>query len=114
MRVQSLPQRPWETRRPSPSHRPLLPDFNDLDDAPQLGAVSLVGAAAHVAAAALLSQHGPGPHVADEITHNAECVIPVLARVLIARCDELVELVDAYRVSLQLRDAEDESPDDPF
>jgi len=91
----------------------VLPDFNDLEDAPQLGAVSLLGVAARVAASALLAHHGPGPGVADELTGSAECVTPVLARLIIARCDELLELVDVYQLSLQMHDA-DELQDDPL
>jgi len=107
MTAQSIHRHLWEASRSHANDGPLLPDLNDLDDAPQLAAVSLVGAAARVAAAALLAHHGPGPRVGDEITHSAECIIPVLARVIIGRCDELVELVEAYRLALRITDVND-------
>lgn len=107
--------RPWETANDSTQSPQGLPDFNDLDDEPQLGPIALLDAAAKVTAAALLAQHGAAGRIADEVTHTPDCIAVVLARLIVLRCEELTELLAGYRVALQHSEsAADDVADQPF
>lgn len=107
--------RPWEiANAPTPAVQS-LPDLNDLNDDPQLGAIALLDAAAKVTAAALLAQHGAAARIADEVTDSPDCISVLLARLVVLRCEELTELLAGYRVALQhSASAADELADEPF
>lgn len=107
--------RPWEIARAETQPPLRLPDLNDLDDDPQLGPVALLQAAATVTASALLAQHGAAGRIEDEVSGSPDCIAAVLARLLVLRCEELTELLAAYRIALeQQQSAADCISDHPF
>jgi hypothetical protein len=107
--------RPWDIARAQTPPPQGLPDLNDLDDDPQLGPVALLQATATVTVSALLAQHGAGRRIPDELTDSPDCIVAVLARLLVLRCEELAELLAAYRLALQQQQsAADDIADHPF
>ena len=107
--------RPWEIAHASTPSPQGLPDLNDLDDDPQLGPVALLQAAATVTASALLAHHGAAGRIVDELTDSPDCMAAVLARLLVLRCEELTDLLAAYRLAFQQQQsAADDIADRPF
>lgn len=98
MIVHPCPQRPWEIARSHAEVDQPLPDFNDLDDDPQLASVAILQVAAKVTAESLLAQHGVSRRLVDQICDDPVCIIAVLAHVIVGRCNEMSELIAAYRL----------------
>ena len=113
MIVHPFPQRPWENASVPADANQRLPDFNDLTDAPQLASVAVLQVAAKVAAESLLAQHGVARRLVDELDPSADCIVPILARLIVERCTELSELIAAYRLAAVRPDRNDLA-DDPF
>jgi hypothetical protein len=90
-----------------------LPDFNDLADEPQLASVAVLQVAARVASESLLAHHGVGRRLVDDVSEDPDCVNLVLAHVIVQRCNDLSELIAAYRLASQ-RTPSDDSEDFPF
>ncbi len=109
------PERPWEITHLSVASTQRLPDLVELEENPQLGPIALLQAAADVTVHALLAQHGVARGLADELSECPDCVVAVLARLIVMRCEELSEMLSAYRFGLQRPTPDpDDVSDDPF
>lgn len=89
-----------------------LPDFLDLEQAPELGPVALLQAALVVARAALEASIGPALTLRDTLGAMPGCDASMLARLAADRCNELGELLTCYRIALTEGAANDD--DRPF
>lgn len=113
MTGQACPRRPWESACIKPHAGKPLPDFVDLSDEPQLASVAVLEVAAQVVAHALPAHHGVGRRLRDEMTNDPDCITAVLAHLIVDQCNDLCELIAAYRLAAQ-RPRPDDSCDFPF
>ena len=93
-----------------------LPDFVDLIDDPQLGPIALLQAALQVTVAAIDAQHnGFHGELCDAITDCPDSAVALLTRLVTLRCQELRDLLAAYRLALwKVSDSPDDLCDEPF
>ena len=85
----------------------VLPDFADLDDAPQLGPIALLQAALHVTRTALDLHHPSVTSVREAIVYEPLCPATLLALLVSDRCRELYDLLVCYRIALSVPDHDD-------
>jgi len=116
MIVHPSPHKPWQVKYVSAACTLRRPDLVELEENPQLGPITLLQDAANITVPALLAQHGVARGLADELTDCPDCVVAVLARLIVMRCEELSEMLSAYRFSLQrpTPDPPANLRDDPF
>jgi hypothetical protein len=111
--VHPCPRRPWEVASAPADANQRLPDFNDLADDPQLASLAVLQVAARVAGESLLAHHGVGRRLVDEVSEDPDCVVAVLAHVIVERCNDISELIAAYLLASR-RAATDDRADFPF
>jgi len=94
---------------PKPEHctADRLPDFVDLEDAPQLGPIALLQAALHVTSTMLDAQHSSVASVREAVAYEPHYPAVLLGRLVCDRCRELSELLVCYRTALNVQDQDD-------
>ena len=97
---------PSVTKSPHPT-ADVLPDFADLDDAPQLGPIALLQAALHVTRTALDLHHCSVTSVREAVIYEPHCPATLLALLVSARCRELCDLLVCYRIALSVPNQDD-------
>jgi hypothetical protein len=77
-----------------------LPNFLDLEEAPELGPIALLRAAISVTQTALEASMGPAATLREAVEWQPGCDVPLLARLAVDRCRELDELLACYRIAV--------------
>jgi len=109
MTTRLCPRLPWERACFKHDASQQLPDSVDLTDEPQLASVAVLQGAAQVAAHALDAHYGVGRRLRDELSQDPDCIVVVLAHLIVDQCNELSELLAAYRLALQRPSPDDQS-----
>jgi len=86
--------------KPPPSTAERLPDFVDLDDAPQLGPIALLQVALQVTTTALDLHHPSVASLREAVVLEPDCPSTLLAQLVCDRCGELYDLLVCYRLAL--------------
>lgn len=113
MTMHVCPHKPWQRACFKLDTSGQLPDFVDLSEQPQLACVAVLHVAAKTVAQALAAHHGVGRRLQDELCEDPDCVITVLAHLIADQCNQLSELIAAYRLAVH-RPVPDDKHELPF